>query len=357
MMQNKLRLQKRTRGWATLLLVALLLRIAGGAGRAQELKIGQTAPDFALPDETGKVNRLADYKGRTVILMFYPKDFTPGCTCQMRSLRPQMAQLRNRNVIVFGISVATVALHRDFARHEELNFPLLADADKAVTKAYGALGKNDRPRRVTFIIGPDGAIHGIDGAVDAEFERQGNTLISHHGENLALLFSDWNARTGSSVPFFYLPDASGKTVSSGGPGSKARVLLLFDTKSVGSQSSMDSVALLASNPIYKEVSFFGIDADAPASRKGMQTFAVSHPMPFPLATDFYQETLPHLEAHNTPMAWVLNSRGQVVYRGAILGVSRAGKEVNYVKEALNAVLSGRPLSVQETPTTGMPLPD
>ena len=337
-------------GFGLFLKIMALLLMANGA-QAAELQIGQTAPDFALPDETGTVRHLSEFRGRTVALMFYPKDFTPGCTCQARSVRSQVAPLKNRNIVVLGINTDTSALHHDFIRSEGLNYSLLSDTTKAVTKAYGVLGANGLPNRVTFIIGPDGAIHGIDGNVNAQFVRQGKTLISRHGENLELLFSDWKANVGASVPNFFLPDANGKTVSPRIVGKKASVIFAFDAKQPASRDAAERLYALATNPVYREVAFLGVSVNAKVSAADLQAFAQTNNLPFPLATDPYREVLGHLEAAGTPTVWVLNGEGKVAYRGAISSSNSGALEVNYVREALNAVLTGRPVPVTETPVS------
>lgn len=107
-----------------------------------------------------------------------------------------------------------VAVHRAFAQSERLNFPLLSDASQnVVIRSYGVLGSNGLPQRVTFIIGPDGTVRGKDGGnVDRQFTRSGATLVSQHGENVALLLSDGKAHIGATVPNFFLPGSDGTTV-------------------------------------------------------------------------------------------------------------------------------------------------
>ncbi|HMQ01457.1 MAG TPA: thioredoxin-dependent thiol peroxidase [Candidatus Doudnabacteria bacterium] len=128
-------------------------------------QIGSTAPNFSLPDQDGQKHKLTDYKGRWVLLYFYPKDDTPGCTteaCAMRDNLPKFGKLQAK---VFGISVDSVASHKKFAEKHRLNFTLLADEDKAVVTKYGVWQEKSMYGRKylgtvrnSFLISPQGKI-------------------------------------------------------------------------------------------------------------------------------------------------------------------------------------------------------
>ena len=99
------------------------------------------APDFALPDQNGTIHKLSDYLGRWVVIYFYPKDDTPGCTVEACSFRDSLKTLREMNVAVVGISKDSINSHTKFADKFKLTFPLLSDETKKTIKAYGAWGK------------------------------------------------------------------------------------------------------------------------------------------------------------------------------------------------------------------------
>lgn len=99
------------------------------------------APNFSLPDETGKVHSLKDYKGKWLLLYFYPKDDTPGCTKEACSFRDMSLDFKKKKIVVLGVSKDSVASHQKFAKKYHLNFPLLSDESKEVIKAYKAWGK------------------------------------------------------------------------------------------------------------------------------------------------------------------------------------------------------------------------
>ena len=123
------------------------------------LHAGMKAPDFTAPITSGKVVHLADYKGKKVVLYFYPKDDTPGCTVESCGLRDEYQEIRNLGAEVLGVSVDGVDSHKKFTSKFNLPFQLIADTDKQITKTYGVLNeKSGNARRVTFLIDEKGQI-------------------------------------------------------------------------------------------------------------------------------------------------------------------------------------------------------
>ncbi|HON01373.1 MAG TPA: thioredoxin-dependent thiol peroxidase [Acidobacteriota bacterium] len=144
-----------------------------------KLKPGDTAPDFEAMADVGTRVRLSDFRGRTVILYFYPKDHTSGCTQQACSFRDRYPEITRRGAVVLGVSPDNVASHRKFKEKHDLPFLLLVDADHEIAKAYGAWGEKTRFGRKTegiirshFVIGPDGVIrdarYGVKAAESAD---------------------------------------------------------------------------------------------------------------------------------------------------------------------------------------------
>jgi peroxiredoxin Q/BCP len=137
--------------------------------RAQEitLKEGDDAPDFNLQSDEGNTVKLSDFKGvSNVVLYFYPKDRTPGCTKQACNFRDNISNFKELNAVVLGVSVDDVESHKSFKEKENLNFTLLADTDKEVTKKYGVLNMVGVASRVTFVIDKNGKISRIYEKVD-----------------------------------------------------------------------------------------------------------------------------------------------------------------------------------------------
>jgi peroxiredoxin Q/BCP len=138
-----------------------VLTALGLTVQAQELAPGAAAPSFELKDQEGKTQRLDDYRGRWVVLYFYPKDDTPGCTTEACNFRDDLPTLRAIGVQIVGISVDDAASHAEFSKKYSLPFPLLVDNDGTVAKAYGSLwsvGPIKFAKRHTFIVDPQGKI-------------------------------------------------------------------------------------------------------------------------------------------------------------------------------------------------------
>ncbi|MXS77177.1 peroxiredoxin [Nitrosomonas sp. JL21] len=125
------------------------------------LKVGQSAPDFSLTDQHGKIQSLADFRGKWLALYFYPKDDTPGCTKQACAFRDGLQELVNLGAEVVGVSVDDTSSHADFAKKFHLQFPLLADTTGEVAADYHSLinlGVVKFAKRNTFLIDPQGKI-------------------------------------------------------------------------------------------------------------------------------------------------------------------------------------------------------
>ncbi len=142
--------------------VAFTLLLATLPASAEGPRVGAPAPDFRLQDQNGRWVTLEEQRGRWLVLYFYPKDATPGCTTEACEFRDNVFAFRDAGATILGVSVDDVASHAEFAQQHGLPFPLLADADKRVAKAYGvlyrALGIMELARRETFLVDPQGRI-------------------------------------------------------------------------------------------------------------------------------------------------------------------------------------------------------
>lgn len=132
------------------------------------LKIGDQAPEINIKDQDGKTHQLADYKGKKLVLYFYPKDATPGCTAQACNLRDNIPALKKLGYEVLGVSADNEKSHQKFIEKQQLNFPLLADTEKELIQRYGVWGEKkfmgktfDGIHRTTFIIDEQGKIADI----------------------------------------------------------------------------------------------------------------------------------------------------------------------------------------------------
>jgi peroxiredoxin Q/BCP len=129
------------------------------------LNVGDPAPDFSLPDAQGNIVNLSDFKGKQVVLYFYPRDNTPGCTKEACGFRDAYAAFQDANTVVLGVSTDDAKSHEKFATKFQLPFPLLIDADGQVATAYDSYGLKKFMgkeyigiTRNTFVIAPDGTI-------------------------------------------------------------------------------------------------------------------------------------------------------------------------------------------------------
>jgi peroxiredoxin Q/BCP len=142
---------------------------------------GKKAPAFSLADQDGKTHRLADYAGRPVVINFYPKDDTPGCTKESCAFRDNLPMFKKSKAAIFGVSILDEASKKRFADKFDLNFPLLADADHEVADKYGVWQKKSLYGRqfmgivrTTYLIGPDGKI----------IRRWDNVKVDGHAEEV-----------------------------------------------------------------------------------------------------------------------------------------------------------------------------
>lgn len=150
------------------------------------LSVGDKAPDFSLPAGDESTISLADLSGKYVILYFYPKDDTPGCTKEACDFRDTLEELSAANTVVLGVSADTLASHAKFKAKYDLNFDLLSDRDKSVMNAYGVFREKSMYGktvmgvvRSTFLIGPDGALLEIWDKVTVHRKKKDGTVNRH----------------------------------------------------------------------------------------------------------------------------------------------------------------------------------
>ena len=150
------------------------------------LKEGDKAPDFTVTDGDGKTVRLKDFRGKKIVLYFYPKDDTPGCTKEACAFRDSYSKFRKRGIEVLGVSLDSEKSHQKFAKKYDLPFRLLADTDRAISEAYGTYGEKKfmgrtymGNHRMTFLIDEKGKIKKVFSKVKPE----------EHAEDVLAAFS------------------------------------------------------------------------------------------------------------------------------------------------------------------------
>jgi peroxiredoxin Q/BCP len=139
----------------TVLCVGFAFSLAAAGDLPQ---VGQKAPSVTLPSQDGSKVSLKDFRGKWVVLYFYPKDNTPGCTIEAHNFQRDLAKYQERNAVILGVSVDSSESHQDFCTKQSLTFKLLADTEKKVVAEYGSLSDRGFASRNTFLIDPKGKI-------------------------------------------------------------------------------------------------------------------------------------------------------------------------------------------------------
>lgn len=153
--------------------------------------VGSLAPEFSLTSQEGSTVNLKDYRGKWVVLYFYPKDFTSGCTIEAHNFQRDQPQYQQKGAVVLGVSVQSADSHKQFCTKEGLNFKLLADTDHKVSSTYGSLtnlGLVKFASRHTFIINPEGKVAKVFTDVNP----------NKHSEQVLVALADLQKQTGGS---------------------------------------------------------------------------------------------------------------------------------------------------------------
>lgn len=145
---------------------ALVLLALAACGGSQTAETHRRAPAFEAPDQDGELRRLADFEGQVVVLYFYPRDATPGCTQEACAFRDTWDRFTAAGATVLGVSTDDVDAHRAFAAEHELPFPLLADPDGSIAAAYGVPVRMGYAKRMTFLIDGSGIVRRVFEEVD-----------------------------------------------------------------------------------------------------------------------------------------------------------------------------------------------
>lgn len=353
-------MQKRNRFWWVIpFMVGILLwGVWSVVFSSTPLKEGSKAPDFTLKGSDGNTYRLSDLQGKRVVLMFYPKSNTPGCTAQNCSVRDQYEKI-SQHAVVFGVSVDSSETQSNFVKQHNLKHVVLADADGKVAEAYGVRTTAGFASRTTYIIAPDGTIEKV-------FEKAGT---SNHAEELLSYFSATQQGTapaaaekpeiGKRVPNFTLPNMN---PHEGLPkeltlynikDKKAIVIIFIATRCPVSLDYDERMANLAKEYADKGVMFIGINSNNIEPAAEVTEHAQKKGFTFPVLKDEGNRVADMYEARVTPEVFVVDSNFVLRYHGRI-DDSQNPARVNQrdLKNALDALLAGKEPPVKETRAFG-----
>lgn len=353
-------MQKRNRFWWVIpFMVGILLwGVWSVVFSSTPLKEGSEAPDFTLKGSDGNTYRLSDLQGKRVVLMFYPKSNTPGCTAQNCSVRDQYEKI-SQHAVVFGVSVDSSETQSNFVKQHNLKHVVLADADGKVAEAYGVRTTAGFASRTTYIIAPDGTIEKV-------FEKAGT---SNHAEELLSYFSATQQGTapaaaekpeiGKRVPNFILPNMN---PHEGLPkeltlynikDKKAIVIIFIATRCPVSLDYDERMANLAKEYADKGVMFIGINSNNIEPAAEVTEHAQKKGFTFPVLKDEGNRVADMYEARVTPEVFVVDSNFVLRYHGRI-DDSQNPARVNQrdLKNALDALLAGKEPPVKETRAFG-----
>lgn len=347
--------------WQKTLAGILVVTVAGlgalwftGNLFAEPLPKGHVAPDFVLPDQDGKQHRLSAYRGKTVVLAFYPADMTPGCTLEARSLRDTMPEFQQLGVQVFGISVQDVKSKREFCDKEGLNYPVLADVGGRVAKQYGVLMPAGLAQRVTFIINPAGQIAQV--ITDVNVQQHGEQVLALLKQQpTAQMPTDWKAQLGQPIPNFQLPRAdNGKAESLyGDRKQKVTVVMFIATRCPVSNAYNERMRAIAQEYMAKGVRFVGINSNVIEPTQEVAEHAKQHGFPFPVLKDEGNKIADRFNAQFTPEIFVMDAKGVLRYHGRIDDSQNPATITSHdLRDTLDALLAGKNPPRAETKAFG-----
>ncbi len=311
------------------------------------LKEGERAPNFTLKTATGETFRLSDYRGKWVVLMFYPKSGTPGCTAQNCAIRDDYESLSQHAVIV-GISVDSQEAQAKFAKEHNLPHILLADEKGEVANLYAVRTGAGFASRTTYVISPEGTIAKV-------FERAGT---STHAQELASYFMSLASNPasaepqqpeiGKKVPDFTLPNVTAKADEPKQirlydiKNKKAIVIIFIATRCPISLDYDERMVALANEFSPKGVQFLGINSNHTEPVQEVIEHAREKGLPFPVLKDEGNRVADAYNARVTPEVFVVDSNFVLRYHGRIDDSQNPARVTRQdLRDALNAILAGK----------------
>ena len=334
--------------------------LSSGSALATTVAIGQPAPAFSLPDQNDKTRTLADSKGNWVVLAFYPKDETTGCTLQNKSYTAAKEKFGTQNAVFYTVSTQDSASKRAFCAKDALTHTLLADVGGTVAKQYGVfMPANGLAKRVTFYIAPDGAVADVDQKIKVATAAE-DSLV-----RLAALRANYKPagvsvaapkavagppKLGQPVPTFTLSNpASGsmQSLKELSEGKKATVLIFVATQCPVSNAYNERMAAIANDYSGKGVQVVGINSNKQESASEVVSHAKSHNLTFPILKDPGNKVADEYDAKVTPEVFVVDASGKLAYHGPIDDKQNIEDiKQQYLRDALDSLTQGRSVVVK-----------
>lgn len=310
---------------------------------ADPLPEGTMAPDFSLKDQSGQAHTLTQYRGKYVVLMFYPKDFTPGCTKQNCSMRDSFAEINRLGVTVLGISTDSAESHAEFAKEHSIPYPLLADEKGEIAKQFGVLNDNGMARRTTFILSPKGAV--VKLFANAGTENHGEEVLAF----LNIETKSADIETGKIMPDFRLVNVeTGKEQSLYEVKEKKFIVIVWTaTRCPILNAHNKRIVELANEYQARGVHFIGINSNNTEPMEEVKVHAQESHYPFPVLKDPGNKIADLYEANVTPEVFVLDDQFVLKYHGRIddrveRGIETGNITKHDLKETLDRLLEGKP---------------
>jgi peroxiredoxin len=339
---------------------------------APDTLVGKPAPAFALPDQDCKSHSLAEAKGKWVVLAFYPKDQTTGCTFQNRAYTAKYDEFAKKNAVVYTVSTQDSKSHAEFCSKEGLKHTLLADVGGKAAADYGVLmPDNGLAKRITFYIAPDGRVASVDTSVrpqsaaddslvtltrlqtpqtgegtptktiDGQKVTTGRPVQGYFGGP-----ADTKVRLGEPVAEFALTDVTDgkrKAFTTLSAGKKASVIVYVSTECPVSNAYNQRLAQLATDYQAKGVRFIGIDSNEGEAPADIAALAQKASWSFPVLKDDKNIIADRFEAQVTPEVYITDGKGVLVYHGPIDdSQNEQYVKTRFVANALDALLAGQP---------------
>lgn len=318
---------------------------------------GAAAPDFELKDQAGNLHKLSNYRGKNVVLMFYPKSFTGGCTAQMCAVRDSYEELSKTGAVIFGISVDNEETQHKFAKEHNLKQTILADEGGEVAKEYGVLMGSGFASRVTFVVNPEGKIAKV--FPKAATKEHPAELLSYfsaaaNDEEKELAFGKkapnftlpltYGGMAPKEVQLYDMPDKGNK---------KAYVLMFIATRCPVSLAYDERMSKLAKEYTSKGIQFIGINSNSIEPADEVANHAKDKGFTFPVLKDEGNKVADTYKAAVTPEIYVLDAEFNLKYHGRIDDSQNpANVKSHDLKVALDAVLAGKEVPNERTKAVG-----